>query len=256
MALATLEGRRAVGYAMVSTEEQGDNGDDLAAQGERIRAYAKALGLPLAEVVTDEGYSGASLDRPGLQVLLGRMATGEVGVVVVAKLDRLSRSLRHLLNMYADEFEHRGIALVSVAEQFDTSTPAGRLLLRVVGSFVEFERNLVTERVSGGRQAKARRGGYAGGGAPLGYRAFRGTGVLVVDEEGAASVRRVFALEAEGLSRRGIADRLNAEGRTTAEGKAFTHVQVGRVLDRRAFYAGEYEYAGVASTKGDHEPIL
>lgn len=256
MAMTRLEGRRAIGYAMVSTEEQGHSGYDLAAQGERIRAYAKALGLPLAEVVTDDGYSGASLDRPGLQALLQSMEAGEVGVVVVAKLDRLSRSLRHLLDLYTDEFEHRGVALVSVAEQFDTSTPAGRLFFQVVGSFAEFDRNLLTRRVSDGRKEKARRGGYAGGGAPLGYRAFRGTGVLVVDEEGAATVRRVFALEVEGLSRRGIADRLNAEGRTTAEGKAFTHVQVGRILERRAFYAGEYEYAGVASTKGDHEPIL
>ncbi len=258
MALARLEGRRAVGYARVSTDEgeAAASGFELATQEARIRAYAKALGLPMSEVVTDDGDPGTALDRPGLQSLLNSMRAGEVGVVIVAKLDRLSRSLRQLLDLYANEFEGPGIALVSVAEQFDTSLPAGRLFFQVVGSFAEFERDLLTQRVRDGRKAKASRGGYAGGGAPLGYRAFRGTGVLVVDEEGAATVRRVFALEAEGLSRRAIAVKLNGEGRTTAEGKPFTHVQVGRVLDRRAFYAGEYEYAGVATRKGDHEPIL
>lgn len=256
MALARLEGRCALGYARAAAEEQTVRGHDIATQTERIRGYAKALGLPLAHVVADDADAGLSADRPGLRELLERIRGGEVGVVVVARLDRLSQSLRQLLDLYLDEFEPRGVALVSVAEQFDTTTAPGRLFFEVVGSFAEFERGLSARRATDGRREKARRGGYAGGGAPLGYRAFRGTGVLVVDEEGAATVRRVFALEAEGLSRRAIAERLNAEGRRTAEGKAFTHVQVGRVLDRRAFYAGEYEYAGVASRKGDHEPIL
>ena len=256
MAMARIEGRSAVGYARASADEHADNGHDLATQGERIRSYARALGLPLRDIVCDDGDPGVALERPGLQKLLGGVRSGEVGVVVVARLDRLSRSLRQILDLQLDEFEPRDVALVSVAEQFDTSTPAGRLFFQVVGSFAEFERDLLTRRVADGRREKARRGGYAGGAPPLGYRAFRGTGVLVIDEEAAATVRRVFALEAEGLSRRAIAERLNAERRTTAEGKAFTHVQVGRILERRAFYAGEYEYAGVASRKGDHEPIL
>lgn len=256
MAMQPKDGRAVVGYVRVSTDEQATNGLGLQAQEERVRAYASALGLPLTEVVRDDGWSGASLDRPGLRSILERIEAGEVGVVVVAKIDRLSRSLRNLLTMLEEDFEPHRAAMVSVAEAFDTSTAAGRMFLQMLGSFAEFEKNTIVERTMGGKRQKAARGGYAGGKPPLGYRAQHGSGALVVDEDGAATVRRAFALEAEGLSRRAIAERLNAEGCTTAEGKPFTHVQVGRVLERRAFYQGGYAYAGVSAQQGAHDPIL
>lgn len=256
MAMLRDDGRAVVGYVRVSTEEQAQTGFGLDVQETRVRAYCEALGRPLAAVVRDDGWSGATLDRPGLQALLGRMRAGEVGCVVIAKLDRLSRSLRNLLNLYAEEFEAAGVALVSVAEQFDTSTASGRLFFQVVGSFAEFERNVITERTSGGRKEKARKGGYAGGRAPLGYTATRGARRLSVDDEGAAAVRRTFDLAAEGGSRRSIAERLNAEGYRTAEGREFTHVQVGRILARRDVYEGAYRYGDVEAERGEQPAIL
>lgn len=248
--------RAVVGYVRVSTEEQAQDGYGLAAQEAKIRAYAQALGLDLTDVLVDDGYSGGKLDRPGLTALLARIEVGEVGTVIIAKIDRLSRSLRDLLNVYAERFEANGVALVSVAEQFDTSSPAGRLFFQMVGSFAEFERAVITDRLSGGRKQKASKGGFAGGKAPLGYAQQKGSKVLALDEEGAAAVRRVFELEAEGLSNQAIADRMNAEGYTTAQGKAFHAVQVWRVRQRRDVYEGRYRFAGVEAEHGEHTPIL
>lgn len=244
-----------IGYARVSTEEQAENGHGLEAQVARIQAYAQAMGWELAEVITDDGYSGATLERPGLQRLLERVKAGEVAGVVVAKLDRLSRSLRYLLNVYADYFEATGTALISVAEQFDTGTAAGRLFFQLVGSFAEFERATITERTSAGRRVKASKGGYAGGGAPIGYRIERGKG-LVLDEEKAPTIRRAFELATQGLSCRRIADILNQEGHTTAQGAPFTHVQVARILKRQKLYAGGYVYGGVEAEQGQQPAIL
>lgn len=256
MAMQARDGRAVVGYLRVSTEEQAESGFGLQAQEAKVRSYAAALGLPLSEIITDDGYSGGTLDRPALQALLTRMAAGEVGTVVIARLDRLSRSLRNLLNLYGDAFDTHKVALVSVGEQFDTSTASGRLFFQMVGSFAEFERATITERTSGGRKQKATKGGYAGGRPAFGYRAAGAAHGLEIDAGAAETVRHIFELEAEGVSRRGIAYRLNDEGRKTAQGAMWTAVQVGRVLERRALYEGKYAYADVTTDKGAQEPIL
>jgi site-specific DNA recombinase len=245
-----------VGYCRVSTDEQADSGYGLDAQEAKVRAYAAAMGYQLAEVIVDDGYSGASLDRPGLACLLNMLEAGDVAGVIVSKLDRLSRSLRNLLNIYGDYFEETGTALISVAEQFDTSTAAGRLFFSMIGGFAEFERDVITERMSGGRKAKAVKGGYAGGGAPIGYVAERGSKRLSVDHEKVDTVRRVFELHNQSLSLRTIADKLNAEGHTTATGAAWQAMQVKRVVDRRHIYQGGYSYAGVVVDNGQQEAIL
>lgn len=256
MAMQAKDGRAVVGYLRVSTEEQAENGYGLGAQEAKVRAYASALGLPLAEIIQDDGYSGGTLDRPGLQALLGRIAAGEVGVVVIAKLDRLSRSLRNLLNLYGDAFEAHNVALVSVGENFDTSTASGKLFFQMVGSFAEFERTMIMERTSGGRKQKAAQGGYAGGRPAFGYVAAKAAHALEVDEGAAETVRYIFSLAAQGLSQKDVAARLNAEGRATQQGAMWHQAQVGRVLARRGTYEGGYAYAGVVAAKGEQAPII
>lgn len=162
--------RMAIGYTRISTDEQIASGYGLDAQAQKKRAYATAIGIDLAEVVVDDAYSRAYLDRPGLTALLDRLRAGEISTVIIAKLDRLSRSLRNLLNLHGDEFAKNSVALVSVTEQFDASTPSGRLFFQMVGLFAEFERNVITERTSDGRKEKARKGCYGGRKAPAGYR--------------------------------------------------------------------------------------
>jgi DNA invertase Pin-like site-specific DNA recombinase len=127
----------------------------------------------------------------------------------------------------------------------------------MVAAFAEFERSLITTRLSSGRKTKARQGGYAGGKAPIGYKETRGTKALVVDEEKVATVRRVFELRDANpeTSLKALADMLNSEDHTTKTGKLFHAMQVKRILDRRAVYEGQYKYANVEA-EGRHEPIL
>jgi len=124
-------------------------------------------------------------------------------------------------------------------------------------SFAEFERSLITSRLSSGRKTKARQGGYAGGMTPIGYRAERGDKTLILDDEKATTVKRVFELKAimPDASLEKIAGILNAQGHTTKEGKPFYPMQVKRILDRKAFYEGIYRYSGVEA-EGQHKAII
>jgi DNA invertase Pin-like site-specific DNA recombinase len=124
-------------------------------------------------------------------------------------------------------------------------------------SFAEFERSLITSRLSSGRKTKARQGGYAGGKAPIGYKAERGGKALTLDEEKASTVKRVFELRdtKPDASLKKLADILNAEGYTTKEGKPFHAMQVKRILDRQAVYEGRYKYSGIEAV-GKHPRII
>ena len=117
---------KALGYARVSTDEQAREGVSLQAQVARIQAYAQAKELELTDVLTDDGISGKTLERPALRELIQRCERGEVGHVVVVKLDRLTRHTRDLLALVDDLFLAREIELHSVSESLDTSTPHGR----------------------------------------------------------------------------------------------------------------------------------
>jgi len=144
-----------------------------------------------------------------------------------------------------------------VAEPFRGQDPANVLFRQVIGAFAQFERARIAERMAGGRKQKAKAGGYAGGGAPIGYTSTNGAKVLALDAEKAETVRRLFELREEcpGASLEALAGMMNAEGLTTAQGAIWRKAQVKRVLDRREFYAGTYTYAGIEA-EGKHEAII
>jgi len=247
---------KAAGYLRVSGEGQiGEDKYGLAAQREAVEAYAKAEGYEVAEWYVDEAVSGATLDRPELTRLLND-AGGKFAVVLVAKMDRVARDL--MAQLWIEKELLRGdVELISVAEPFRGQDPANVLFRQVIGAFAQFERARIAERMAGGRKQKARGGGYAGGGAPIGYTAEKGAKVLALDAEKAETVRRVFELADAnpGASLEALARMLNAEGHTTAQGAIWRKVQVKRVLDRRDFYAGTYTYAGIEA-EGKHEAII
>ncbi len=137
---------QALGYARVSTDEQAREGVSLDAQQSRIRAYCEAKELELVDMLTDDGISGKTLDRPALGELVQRCERGEVGHVVVVKLDRLTRRTRDLLALVDDLFLARHIELHSVSESLDTSTPHGRFVLTLFGGLAQMERELIGER--------------------------------------------------------------------------------------------------------------
>ena len=162
-------GSTGVGYCRVSTEEQAREGVSLAVQRERVTAYAQAKGLELVEVISDEGLSGKDLRRPGLRDLLERCDRGEVGHVIVWKLDRLTRRTRHLLSLVEDVFLAKQIELHSVSESLDTSTPHGRFVLTLFGGLAQMERELIAERTRSALAFK-RQQGQPTSHPPLGFR--------------------------------------------------------------------------------------
>ena len=250
---------RVVGYVRVSTENQ--NGADsfgLETQRDTIAKYCAANGLELVQIYEDPAFSGSlpPLERPGLHALLETLKAEDIQQVVVTRLDRLARDT--MLSLWLlKEIKKLGAELVNIAEPGRWEDPTQKLLLTMVAAFAEFEKSLIASRLSSGRKTKARQGGYAGGKAPIGYRAERGDKALTLDEEKAATVRRVFELRDEkpDTSLKKIADLLNAEGCTTKEGKPFHPMQVKRILDRQAIYEGRYKYSGIEAT-GKHPNII
>lgn len=233
---------KTIAYLRVSTDTQLD-GYGLDAQAERIGAYAKALDLTLDKTIVDEGHSGATLDRPGLRELIAMIEAGEVSTVIVYRIDRISRSLRNLLNMWHDVFERHGCSLVSVSEQFDTSTATGRLFFNMVASFAEYERETIRDRLKGGRIAKARSGDRATGAVPIGYRSVEVNKrrVTIVDEREASTVRQILDLRTSGKSFRQIAEALNAAQVPPKRGKAW-YASTIRAIVENPIYRGFVEY--------------
>ncbi len=135
----------AIGYARVSTDRQADHGGSLETQATRIRAMATVQGAELLDLIVDGGESAKTMNRPGFQRLLAVVKQGEVEAVIVAKLDRLTRSVRDLCALL-DLFDKRRVALISVAESLDTSTAAGRLVITIMGAISRWEPKAIGER--------------------------------------------------------------------------------------------------------------
>jgi DNA invertase Pin-like site-specific DNA recombinase len=135
-----------LGYIRVSTEAQADGGVSLGAQRERLTAYAIAMDLQLVDIVEDAGVSAKSLARPGLQSALGRLEKGEASGLLVTKLDRLTRSVRDLGDLVQGYFGTKN-SLLSVGDAIDTRSAAGRLVLNVLTSVAEWEREAGAERI-------------------------------------------------------------------------------------------------------------
>jgi len=142
-----IEGRKRVGlYGRVSTT---DKGQDVELQLRELRAFAQTRGWAIHQEYLDEGISGSRVNRPALDSLLAACRRRQVDIVLVWRLDRLGRSLKHLI-MVLDEFRSLGISFVSLHEQLDCTTAAGQLLLHLLGAFAEFERAIIRERVKAG----------------------------------------------------------------------------------------------------------
>ena len=137
---------KTIGYIRVSTEEQADFGVSLDAQKDRIEAFCRAKDWDLVEVISDPGFSGKDLKRPGIQKVIDLSKKRKIDVVVVVKLDRLTRQVADLGFLTRDIFEKHGIALASVVESIDATTAAGMLMLNVLGAVAQWERDIISER--------------------------------------------------------------------------------------------------------------
>lgn len=189
-----------LGYSRVSSEEQAAHGISIDAQRNILEGYA-AMTSQQIRIYEDAGYSGKNTNRPALQQLLTVCRSGSVSAVVVWKLDRLSRSLRDTLTIIEDVFQPAGITLVSVTESIDTSTPSGRMMLNLLASFAQLEREQDSDRVVMAHKHLARDCKYLGGHVPLGYCVDTDKHYQL-DPVTAPIVRRVFEMY---LSRSGYA---------------------------------------------------
>ena len=134
-----------IGYVRVSTDKQAEHGVSLEAQEAKIRAMATVQGSDLIDVIVDGGESAKSLNRPGLQRLMALVNGGKVQAVIIAKLDRLTRSVKDLCGLL-ELFEKRKVALISVAEALGTGSAAGRLVITIMGAVSQWEREAIGER--------------------------------------------------------------------------------------------------------------
>jgi DNA invertase Pin-like site-specific DNA recombinase len=220
---------KAVAYLRVSTDRQADRGVSLEAQRAKVQAYAQLYDLELVEVVIDAGVSAKTLDRPGLQQALSMLEQGKASDLVVVKLDRLTRSVKDLGELVETYFACGRYALLSVSEQIDTRSAAGRLVLNVLASVAQWERETIGERTSTAMQHMRAQGEYTGGPVPYGYK-LEASGALVRDPAEQAVLAEARRLRAAGLSLRAIAAELDRHGLRARNGKAFTPTQIMRLV--------------------------
>jgi site-specific DNA recombinase len=237
-------------YTRKSTEE----GLDIASQ--RHEGW-----IQLPELCDDGGYSGGTMERPGLKALLAQIAAGKVDVIVVYKVDRLTRALSDFAKI-VDVLDARGASFVSVTQSFNTTTSMGRLTLNVLLSFAQFEREVTGERIRDKVAASKKKGMWMGGPVPLGYDVRDRK--LVVNEAEAAKVRLIFErylqlgslgdLAAE-LDRRGIRSKCRILADGTAYGdRPFSKGALAHLLKNRV-YTGEVTHKG-ESYPGEQAPLI
>ena len=208
---------KAIGYLRVSTSEQAESGAGIEAQRAAIVAEAERRGWAEVTFVEDLGYSGKDLNRPGVKAALAALKGHKADALVVAKLDRLSRSLLDFAGLMQVSTRERW-ALVALDLGVDTSTPAGRAMASVTATFAELERSLIGQRT---REAMAVR---RAAGDPMGRPA-----VMALD-----TIERMRTLRDGGATFQAVADALNATKTPTAHGGARWHASTIRAALRRA----------------------
>jgi site-specific DNA recombinase len=240
-------------YTRISTDEDRQP-FSLGAQAERLDAYARSQdGWRIVRRFTDRA-SGATLERPGLDRALEEAAAGVCELLLVYRVDRLSRSVRQLAQV-AEELERSGVALRSATEPFDTSSPAGKMMLQMLGVFAEFERATIVERITTGMERAASEGRWVVGRVPYGYLRDPQTKLIHPNEPQAAVVRRIFQMYTEGrMGAEAIAKVLNAEGHRTKNGVAFARPIVLAILSN-PIYAGKVGFRGRIHP-GLHEAVV
>ncbi|BBC01961.1 MULTISPECIES: recombinase family protein [Bradyrhizobium] len=266
MAAEARNALRCAVYTRKSTEHGLDQEfNSLDAQREACEAYIKSQASQgwkaLPQHYDDPAYSGGNLDRPALKQLLADIEADRVDVVVVYKIDRLTRSLADFAKL-VETFDARSISFVAVTQQFNTTTSMGRLTLNVLLSFAQFERELASERVRDKVAASRKKGKWTGGTVPLGYEAKNRK--LVIDKAEAETVRTIFRLYLELRSfgklvaeldrRKIVTKRRDTKVPKYRGGIPFTYGPLSHLL-RNRIYLGQIHHGG-KWFKGEHDAIL
>lgn len=242
------EVKRAALYVRYSTHSQDDN-HSVAIQLERTKLLCASKGWVVVDEFIDPAYSGSNMERPALQEMLTRLA--EYEVVVVYRLDRLSRSQRDTMTLIQDYFLKNNVDFVSVSETLDTTTPFGLAMIGILAVFAELERATITERLQGGIDKRVE-AGYrliSGNQMPTGYTKGKdedGNNILVIDEYEAEKVRRIFDLYEQYHSITKIQEVLKTEGYRTRRYSTIRQIlsnrlYIGQVQRRDKYYPGVHD---------------
>src|SRR5438270_5237056 len=266
MAASSIKPVRCAIYTRKSTEHGLElEFNSLDAQRDACEAYIKSQASQgwkaLPQHYDDPAYSGGNLDRPALRKLLADIGAGRIDVVVVYKIDRLTRSLADFAKL-VEAFDAKSISFVAVTQQFNTTTSMGRLTLNVLLSFAQFERELSSERVRDKIAASRRKGKWTGGSVPLGSESKDKK--LVINKTEAETVRTIFSRYLElgsfsklvaDLDRRGIVTKRRSTKVAKYQGGIpFTHGPLAYFLKNR-IYVGEVHHGG-KWFEGEHKAIL
>ncbi|MRB58069.1 recombinase family protein [Bacillus thuringiensis] len=233
-------------YIRVSTQDQVEN-YSIEVQKERIRAYCKAKDWDVYDEYIDGGYSGSNLDRPDIKRLLNDLK--KIDVVVVYKLDRLSRSQRDTLELIEEHFLKNNVDFVSITETLDTSTPFGKAMIGILSVFAQLERETIAERMRMGHIKRAENGLRGNGGDydPSGYT--RENGYLIIKTDEAKHIKRVFDLYEQYHSITRVQEVLKEECYPIWRFRRYRDILSNILYIGRVTFAGkEYE--------GQHEPII
>lgn len=244
--------KRAIIYVRVSTFEQARDGHSIDEQIKRLKLYCEALGWTVVMIYNDAGYSGATTDRPALKKMIKDIKQGKADVVVVYKLDRLSRSQKDTLELIEGTFLKNNTEFVSMTENFDTSSPYGRAMIGILAVFAQLEREQIKERMAMGKEARAHKGKFHGSRyVPIGYDYVDGE--LVTNEFEKIQIKTIFDMYASGHSPNSIAEHLKDAGYTHKHGK-WRRATVSEVITKKT-YLGYLAHKGEWH-KGTHEAFI
>lgn len=236
-----MEIKRVAIYCRVSTEEQASEGYSIAAQLQTLRQYAQLYGWEVAEEYIDEGISGKNISgRPAMRKLVADVEMDKFQAVLVWKISRLSRNMLDTLTLL-DKFEDYGIKFVSYSENFDTGSPIGRLVVQLMASIAEMERNTLSENVKLGMKQRALEGSWNGG-IVFGYDTVKKE--LVINEKEAEVVKLIYHMYADGKGLRAISNHLNKVGYKTKRNRQFSINGVAQILDN-VIYNGRISWLKV-----------
>lgn len=235
-------------YCRVSTIEQAEEGFSIDSQYQNIKEYCERVGHEIYKLYEDRGISGKNIaNRPGIKQLLHDATENKFDLVIVWKLNRISRKLLDILNI-VELLEKHNIAFRSLTENFETETPSGKLQLNIMGAIGQFERETIGENVKMGMIARSKEGQWNGG-IVLGYDSVeipnegkkRKHTVLKVNEKEANTVRTIFKLYSEGYGYKAIVNKINREGYKTKKGNQFAVSTVKTIL-KNPIYIGKIRF--------------
>lgn len=248
----------AIGYLRTPTQRQtGEAEFELASYKEQIRRYAITNNITIVEWLTDNDVSGNTEDRPAFErIIYGDVTNPPYQAVIAANNGQIAQDV-YVYFYYKMLLYKKGITLISVSEDFGQFGFSSTILEAFAIRAAQMERDSIAKRTSIGRITKSEQGGYAGGKAPYGYYAERGSGKLIVNPEEIPLVRRIFEIRDNGGTMKEIVQTLRTEGFKTRKGTDFQISTIQYILGNRKTYEGFYKYGKTDEwVQGAHEPIL